>query len=488
MPPPLPLLLLVLLLILQFTLSKEFVATDEWQVLPPEDTVPTGLHVRLDMTTGERFAKIASADDEELTSENVDKWEAMKKAGLIPQRSSGAVVDGVDLTTEAQAQAQAQAKGKAKAKANTKIKTKTGQIAILRSDTDKDKDTDNNTTDNNTTAFSPPPPKYDFEMMHRVFERIPPDIRPPLPNVTNIGRTQWEIEMTAIWQDRQAFIEDSMKQLVDAPRLLESFVTVLRDNAVTHYNNNETVVQTLFEVEELLYDVDMARDFHLFGGFTELVKILDDAECEEQLKITAAHTLGNMVKNHDEFHLWPLEIINEKNENGCAIDSVSRILLAKESGTNLKIKAVYCLSAFLRGNEKARGYFFAKKTLNLSELTNGANLDFKFLSKLLSLTTDLTSEWEMGEDEMQMVTGQVWCDTALELIGGSDSAQIQEVALRSLGVNVPTFCLANVVQKNKAKLVLKSAIAKWKRLAEEGMIDEEYVAELVGLSERVIGN
>ncbi|GMI50589.1 hypothetical protein ScalyP_jg2434 [Parmales sp. scaly parma] len=444
MPPPLSLLLLVLLLILQFTLSKEFVATDEWQVLPPEDTVPTGLHVRLDMTTGERFAKIASADDEELTSENVDKWEAMKKAG---------------------------------------------QIAILRSDTDKDKDTDtdNNTTDNNT-AFSPPPPKYDFEMMHRVFERIPPDIRPPLPNVTNIGRTQWEIEMTTIWQDRQAFIEDSMKQLVDAPRLLESFVTVLRDNAVTHYNNNETVVQTLFEVEELLYDVDMARDFHLFGGFTELVKILDDAECEEQLKITAAHTLGNMVKNHDEFHLWPLEIINEKNENGCAIDSVSRILLAKESGTNLKIKAVYCLSAFLRGNEKARGYFFAKKTLNLSELTNGANLDFKFLSKLLSLTTDLTSEWEMGEDEMQMVTGQVWCDTALKLIGGSDSAQIQEVALRSLGVNVPTFCLANVVQKNKAKLVLKSAIAKWKRLAEEGMIDEEYVAELVGLSERVIGN
>jgi len=48
---------------LSLSSAKEFVATDEWQVLPPEDSVPAGLHIRLDMETGQRWAKIAKADD-----------------------------------------------------------------------------------------------------------------------------------------------------------------------------------------------------------------------------------------------------------------------------------------------------------------------------------------------------------------------------------------------------------------------------------------
>ena len=58
------------LLLLSSTLSKEFVATNSWQKLDPEDTIPAGLHVRMDMTTGERFAKIASdlADAKSLLS------------------------------------------------------------------------------------------------------------------------------------------------------------------------------------------------------------------------------------------------------------------------------------------------------------------------------------------------------------------------------------------------------------------------------------
>mmetsp|Transcript_11272 Transcript_11272/g.17144 ORF Transcript_11272/g.17144 Transcript_11272/m.17144 type:complete len:153 (+) Transcript_11272:87-545(+) len=40
--------------------AKEIIATHEWQLLSDNDTVPTGLHIRMDLSTGQKWAKIAS--------------------------------------------------------------------------------------------------------------------------------------------------------------------------------------------------------------------------------------------------------------------------------------------------------------------------------------------------------------------------------------------------------------------------------------------
>ena len=45
--------------------AKEIVATNEWQKLSENDTVPAGLHVKIDITTGEKWAKLSSDDDAE---------------------------------------------------------------------------------------------------------------------------------------------------------------------------------------------------------------------------------------------------------------------------------------------------------------------------------------------------------------------------------------------------------------------------------------
>ena len=50
---------------LLFCDAKEIVATTEWQKLGENDTIPAGLHVKMDISTGERWAKIPSDDDEE---------------------------------------------------------------------------------------------------------------------------------------------------------------------------------------------------------------------------------------------------------------------------------------------------------------------------------------------------------------------------------------------------------------------------------------
>mmetsp|Transcript_24862 Transcript_24862/g.47639 ORF Transcript_24862/g.47639 Transcript_24862/m.47639 type:complete len:161 (-) Transcript_24862:135-617(-) len=40
--------------------AKEIIATHEWQLLSDNDTVPAGLHIRMDLSTGQKWAKIAS--------------------------------------------------------------------------------------------------------------------------------------------------------------------------------------------------------------------------------------------------------------------------------------------------------------------------------------------------------------------------------------------------------------------------------------------
>ena len=50
---------------LLFCDAKEIVATNEWQKLGENDTIPAGLHVKMDISTGERWAKIPSDDDED---------------------------------------------------------------------------------------------------------------------------------------------------------------------------------------------------------------------------------------------------------------------------------------------------------------------------------------------------------------------------------------------------------------------------------------
>jgi len=40
--------------------AKEIVATHEWQLLSEDDTLPAGLHVRMDLSTGKKWAKLVA--------------------------------------------------------------------------------------------------------------------------------------------------------------------------------------------------------------------------------------------------------------------------------------------------------------------------------------------------------------------------------------------------------------------------------------------
>jgi len=196
----------------------------------------------------------------------------MKEAGVFTETDSPSVViDGVDLS-------------------------KSRALSISNID-------DSTSAENKTSSFVPSKPKYDYELMMRVFERIPSDERPLLPDRDKLPDHEWKEKMSEIWEERQAYIEDAMKKLVDTPDVLETLVKTLAASETSP----EVVEDSLADLEDLLYDVDIARDFHLFGGWTQLTKMLVDASSPQGFRSQAAHAMGIAVKNHAEFADWALE-------------------------------------------------------------------------------------------------------------------------------------------------------------------------------------
>eukprot|EP00568_Trieres_chinensis_P009238 CAMPEP_0183292812 /NCGR_PEP_ID=MMETSP0160_2-20130417/1729_1 /TAXON_ID=2839 ORGANISM="Odontella Sinensis, Strain Grunow 1884" /NCGR_SAMPLE_ID=MMETSP0160_2 /ASSEMBLY_ACC=CAM_ASM_000250 /LENGTH=83 /DNA_ID=CAMNT_0025453825 /DNA_START=263 /DNA_END=514 /DNA_ORIENTATION=- len=53
------------------TSAKEIKATKEWTLIGENDTLPAGLHIRINLSTGEKWAKIPDNDDDDGSKEPI---------------------------------------------------------------------------------------------------------------------------------------------------------------------------------------------------------------------------------------------------------------------------------------------------------------------------------------------------------------------------------------------------------------------------------
>jgi hypothetical protein len=83
--------------------EKPFVATNEWQKIEPGQAIPKGLHVRINLQTGEREARLLQPDEQQSANEenkdSIYSHEYLKKAlknikaeTLVSESSSGSEV------------------------------------------------------------------------------------------------------------------------------------------------------------------------------------------------------------------------------------------------------------------------------------------------------------------------------------------------------------------------------------------------------------
>eukprot|EP00956_Cyclotella_meneghiniana_P028533 scaffold66649_cov36-Cyclotella_meneghiniana.AAC.2 len=357
------LLLLLTTSIIIICQGREITATNEWQLIGENDTIPAGLHVKMDLSTGEKWARIVQDDNEN------DDRDDLQMNDNNNNNDGGALISIPDNEEEDEP-------------------SNTNDDTIIQQQEEDE-------------SFKP---KRDYEMMHRVMSSLPPEELdrfgglPQLPTpkqhhhsnskeaTISISspeeRLQFERKMEELWTLRQEELRKFQEEHVaNVPSLLKERIEVLRryidgpwegrvmvlnkrndeeeqqqqqqqqlddedddsDDTATTTTAND-VISCLKDLEYQLSDIDHARDFHTLGGWPYLVALLyepihkiDDNGCQKdnnderrstimdeddgsillahttlmyEIQSLTAMTIGTAVGNLGEFHGWALEDVS----------------------------------------------------------------------------------------------------------------------------------------------------------------------------------
>jgi len=161
-----------------------------------------------------------------------------------------------------------------------------------------------------------------------------------------------------------------------------------------------TRASALEQLQDVLDDVDNARDFHTVGGFDALAAVLDplgyspDTDEEQGL---AALALGNAIKNQYDFQKWVLEPTAQPT-------LLLRLLHLLAAGSEKsKRRALYAISSAARGNLdvqaslrdfRAEGAGPSLSAMLLREMAGGAEAEaeMELPRKVLAFVADMLEE------------------------------------------------------------------------------------------------
>lgn len=110
-------------------------------------------------------------------------------------------------------------------------------------------------------------------------------------------------ELQELWTVRQHELREAYDAMPKVDQLLTDRIDVLKNTEATEHEQ----IGALEDLEDLLSDIDMARDFHSIGGFPTLVSMLLDSQ-PESIREVAAWAIGTAVKNEPAHQLWVLEV------------------------------------------------------------------------------------------------------------------------------------------------------------------------------------
>ena len=133
----------------------------------------------------------------------------------------------------------------------------------------------------------------------------------------------------ACWQ----LLKKAMESIEDVPDVLSTIISSLSSI------KEETLVPQLTELEYLLSDVDIARDFYVLRGWGPLLSLLSHPS--PSVRSLTLHCVGTALKNAEEFDGWP---------------GLDAVVGAIETHGDLG-KVIYAVGGMVRGSERRRGEF-----------------------------------------------------------------------------------------------------------------------------------
>ena len=299
---------------------------------------------------------------------------------------------------------------------HVKIDLSTGQKWIR-----KDDDTTTTTSSSTTTstashsrAVVASEPKeatknddsYDYDMMYRTLSQIE-ELNDVLPAYVNSNaqeqRTQFQQSLLNLWQQRQATLQQL--SIADLPQVLKDHIQALQQQ-----NDDSNTIWVLQELEYLLQDIDMARDFHTLGGWTVLQSLL--SKDKDDLQGHVAWVMGTAIGNIEEFHSYALEQEAGKNTIDLLMNHLHQAPTQyKKNDTQQEQqemylsftipKLLYGLGACLRGNPHAQTYWMEEHSYHRTFRALLSLPHVKITRKVTDLLYDLITEQRQQQSNQE---------------------------------------------------------------------------------------
>ncbi|CAN0130208.1 unnamed protein product [Scytosiphon promiscuus] len=247
-------------------------------------------------------------------------------------------------------------------------------------------------------------------------------------------------ELQKLWVARQQELREAYDAMPKVNQLLTDRINVLKNTEALEAER----VDALVDLEDLLSDIDMARDFHTIGGFPTLASMLDGSQ-SEGIREVAAWAIGTAVKNEPEHQLWVLETGPDSQPSALVLLLENAKIAATPA---LRSKIVYALSACLRNNSEVQLQFGSLRgEAILSAMYDADGSNSRARMKILTLISDLLQEAARGSPAAVLATvpvgstassGGSWCHRADKALQDASSPNELEKAAEAVGSFTPS--------------------------------------------------
>ncbi|CAH0477769.1 unnamed protein product [Peronospora belbahrii] len=310
----------------------EFVATNNWQELLPGQGIPRGLHVRLNLETGKREAKLVDPNEQ-------DTHESMRSVVVNPNAEDTMITVSTDISGEIVSDDDMLIVNDEEGFSNAAESTKSADEEAEKADTEAFEPSWNHEKMYDVLQALPEPPKVEGMNIHEAREKLSP--------------AEFRQQVVSLWKKRQDELKEALESLQDDAKYLGKLLEQFKEAE----NNSDTEGQlSVLEVLEWeVQDLDKTHVFNFIGGFGIIAEYLNSTNLP--VRARAAWVTGSAAKNYKDGQEWAIDAgVVPKLVNSLTLE-VPNAVESADDVLEVKKKAVYALSSIVKTNERGQRLF-----------------------------------------------------------------------------------------------------------------------------------
>lgn len=302
-----------------------------------------GLHIRLNLDTGKREAKLIDENENDETDTVTRDVSVAKDASVTVATDVTGEIDAVvKPATASQGLVAVVDEPEELEVFEEEVINSNNEPQLEESEPEEEQDMNE--------------PNWNHEKMYEVLEALP---EPPTVDGMEIHEARAKLaepefrrKMIKIWKRRQEELKEAMDSMQNDAKYLASLLDQFRE--AEHNGSTEDQVRVLEVLEWEVQDLDKTHVFNYIGGFDILAEYLNSTNLPVQA--SASWVIGSAVKNYKDGQDWAIDAgVLPKLIQSLALpveDSES-----PEEVIEVKKKALYALASLVRANERGQRLF-----------------------------------------------------------------------------------------------------------------------------------